>query len=75
METRRRTPDGNRDGSEDSSGDGNRDEDNGDEDRIGERRRGAKKHKKPQNSCRRHVGNGGHLGGKRKKCTKKRLVQ
>ena len=68
METRRRTPDGNKDGSEDSSGDGNRDED-----RIGEGGREAKKHKKPQNSCRRHVGNGRHLGGKRKKCRKERV--
>ena len=32
-----------------------------------------KKRKKPQNSCRRHVGNGGDLGGKRKKCRKERV--
>ena len=70
VETRGRTPDGNGGGSEDSSGDGNRDEDNGDEDRIGEGGREAKKRKKPQNSRRRHVGNGGDLGGKRKKCRK-----
>ena len=76
METRRPTPDGNGDGkgygSEDSSGDGNGDEDNGNgnEDRIGKGGREAKKCKKPQNSYRRHVGNGGDLGGKRKKCRK-----
>ena len=73
VETRRRTPggngDGNGDGSENSSGDGNGDEDNGtgNEDRIGESRREAKKRKKPPNSCRRHVENGGDLGGKRNK--------
>ena len=78
VETRRRTPDGNGngngDGSEDSSGDGNGDEDNGNgnEDRIGEGGREAKRRKKPQNSCRRHVENGGDLGGKRKKCRKER---
>ena len=64
VETRRRTPDGNGDGNgdgnEDSSGDGNGDEDNGNgnEDMIGEGGREAKKRKKPQNSCRRHAGNG-----------------
>ena len=62
VETHRRTPDengdGNGDGSEDSSGDWNGNEDNGNEDRIGEGGREAKKHKKPQNSCRRQVGNG-----------------
>ena len=63
METRRRTPDGNGDG----------DEDNGNEDRIGEGGREAKKRKKPQNSCRRHAGNGGDLGGKRKKCRKEKV--
>ena len=78
-ETRRRTPDGNGDGngvgSEDSSGDGNGDEDNGNTNkgRIGEGGREAKKRKKPQNSCRRHVGNEGDLGGKRKKCRKERV--
>ena len=68
METRRRTPDknGDGDGSEDSSGDG-------DGDRIGDGGREAKKRKKPQNSCRRHVENGGDLGGKRKKCRKERV--
>ena len=75
VETRRRTPggngDGNGDGSEDSSGDKNGDEDNGNG--IGEGGREAKKRKKPQNSCRRHVGNGGDLGGKRKTCRKERV--
>ena len=79
VETRRRAPDGrgdgNGDGSEDSTGDGNGDEDNGnrDEDMIGEGGREAKKHKKPQNSCRRHVGNEGDWGGKRKKYRKERV--
>ena len=79
VETRRRTPDGNGDGNgdgrEDSSGDGNGDEDNGNgnEDIIGEGGREAKKRNKPQNSCRRQVGNGGYLGGKRKKCRKERV--
>ena len=72
VETRRRTPDWNRDGngdeSEDSSGDGN-----GNEDRIGEGGRKAKKRKKPQNSCRRQVGDGRDLGGKREKCRKERV--
>ena len=79
--TRRRTPDengdGNGDGSEESSGDGDGDEDNGNgngnEDRIGEGGREAKKRKKPHKSCRRHVGNGGDLGGKREKCRKERV--
>ena len=81
METRRRTLDGNSDrngdGSEDSSGDGNGNEDNrnGNEDRIGEGRREAKKRKKPHRSCRCHVRNWVDLGGKRKKCRKKGLVQ
>ena len=73
---RRRTPDGNGDGngdvSEDCSGGGDGDEDNGNENRIGEGGRGTKKRKKPQNSCRRHAGNGGDMGGKRKKCRKER---
>ena len=79
VETRRRTSDengdGNGDGSEDSSGDGNGDEDNGnrDEHRIGESGREAKRRKKPKNSCRPQVGNGGDLGGKRKKCRKERV--
>ena len=72
VETRRQTPDGNGDGSEGSSGggnegkddgNGNKDNGNGNEDRIGEGGREAKKRKKPQNSCRRHMGNGGDLGG------------
>ena len=75
--TRRRTPDGNGDGNgdriEDCSGDGNRDDDNGNENRIGEGGREAKKRKKPQNSCRRRAGNGGDIGGKRKKCRKERV--
>ena len=67
--------DGNGDGSEDSSGGGNGDEDNGNgnEYRIGEGGRKAKKRKKPQNSCRCHIGNGGDLCGKRKKSTKERV--
>ena len=79
METSRRTQDGsgngNGDKSEDSSGDGNGDEDNGNgnEDRIGEGGSEAKKRKKPQNSCRRHVGNGGDFGGKRRKFRKERV--
>ena len=69
VETHRRTPDGNGggdgDGSEDISEDGNGNEDsgNGNEDRIGEGGRKAKKLKKPQNSYRRHVGNGADFGG------------
>ena len=35
--------------------------------------RGTKKRKKPQNSCRRRAGNGGDMGGKRKKCRKERV--
>ena len=72
VETRGRTQDGNGDGhgdgSEHSSGEGNGDEDdgNGNEDRIEEGGREAKKRKKPQNSCRCHVGNGGDLGVERK---------
>ena len=75
--TRRRTPGGNGDGngdrSEDCSGDGNGDDDNGNENRIGECGREAKKRKKPQNSCRRRAGNGGDMGGNRKKCRKERV--
>ena len=71
METRGRIQDENGDG----SGDGNGDEDNGNgnEDRIGEGGREAKKRKKPHKSCRRHVGNGGDLGGKRKIRRKERV--
>ena len=32
-----------------------------------------KKRKKPHKTCRRHVGNGGDLGGKRKKCRKEKV--
>ena len=73
VETRGRAQDGNGDGSGDGnesrSRDGNRDWDRNDnEDGIGEGGREAKKPKKPQRSCRRDVGNGGDLGGgKRKK--------
>ena len=35
--------------------------------------REAKKRKKPSNSCRRRAGNGGDMGGKRKKCRKERV--
>ena len=47
-------------------------DDNGNENRIGEGGREAKKRKKPQNSCRRRAGNGGDMGGKQKKCRKER---
>ena len=75
--TRRRTADGNGDGSEDSSGDGNGDDENGNgnENRIGEGGTEAKKRKKPQNSCRRRAGSGGDTGGKRNNVEKKGLVQ
>ena len=65
--------DGNGDGSEDCSGDGNGDDDNGNENRIGDGGRGSKWRKKPKNSCRRRAGNGGDLGGKRKRCRKERV--
>ena len=75
--TRRRTPDengdGNGDGNEDSRGDGDGDDDTGNENRIGEGGREAKKRKKPQNSCRRRAGNGGDTDGKRTKCRKERV--
>ena len=80
IETRRPTLDGNGDGngngSEDSNGDGNGDEDNvnRNENKIGKGGREAKKRRKPRNSCRRHVGNGGDLGGKRKNAENKALV-
>ena len=72
---RERGRDGNWHGSEDSSGDGNgyKDNGNGTEDRIGEGEKEAKKRKKPQNSCRRHAGNEGGWGGKRKTCRKERV--
>ena len=72
METRRRTPDGNGHGDGDGSGDGRTEAEMGTGTRITGTRIGsgraeeAKKRKKPQNSCRRHVGNGGDLSGKRK---------
>ena len=73
MVNRRQTPDGNGngngDGSEDCSGDGNGDDNNGNENRIGEGGSEAKNSNKPQNNCRRRAGNGGDMGGKRKKCT------
>ena len=72
VETRRRTPDGNGDEDGDESEDSMRDG-NGNENRIGEGEREAKKRKKPQKCCRRHVGNGGDLGGERKKCRKERV--
>ena len=74
--TRRRTPDGNGDGngdgSKDSSRDGNGEEDNGNEDRIGE---GGKEAKKPQNSCRRRAGNGETWVERDNNVGKKGLVQ
>ena len=76
---RRRTPGGNGDanwdGSEDSSGDGNGDDDSGNmnENRIGEGGREVKNRKKPRNSCRLRAGNGGHTGRKRRKCRKERV--
>ena len=75
MGIRTRTPDGNgdRDVSEDCSGDGDGDENKGNENRIGEGGRGTKKRKKPQNSWRRRAGNGGDMGGKLKKCRKERV--
>ena len=75
VETRRRTKVENGHGSEHSSVDGNGDENNGNgnEDRIGEGRTEANKRKESQNSCRRHVGNGGDLGGKSKNCRKERV--
>ena len=55
------------------SGDGDGDDENEIENRIGEGGREAKMRKKPQNSCRRRAGNGGDMGGKRKKCRKERV--
>ena len=70
VETHRRTPDGNGDGSEVSSGNGNG---NGNEGRIGDGGREAKKRKKPLNSCRRQGENGGDFGRKRKRCRQERV--
>ena len=68
--------DGSGDGNESNSGDGNGDVDGyGNEERIGEGRGEAKKRKKPHKTCRRHVGTGGDLRGKRKKRKKNGLVQ
>ena len=69
VETRGRTQDGNENGSWDvndgSSGDGNRDG-NGNEDGMGEGEGETKKRKKYKN-CRRDVGNGKYLCGKKEK--------
>ena len=68
--------DGSGDGNESNSGDVNGHENgngNGNEDRIGEGGGEAKKHKKPHKSCRRRVGNGGDLDGKRIKRRKERV--
>ena len=78
VEGRRRTQDGNGDGngdgSENSSRGGNGDEDgNGNDDRTGKSEKEGNKRKKPHKSCRRHIGKGGDLGGKRKKCRKERV--
>ena len=81
VETRERIQDGKGDESGDGNesnhrGDGNGDEDgngDGNEDGIGKGGRETKKRKKPQKSCRRDVGNGGDLGGKRKKGRQERV--
>ena len=80
METRGRTQDGTGNGSGDQNesnrknGNGNEDGiGDGNEDGIGENGREAKKRKKPNESCRRDVGNGGDLGGKRKKCRQEKV--
>ena len=70
VETHRRTPDGNGDGPKVSSEDGNGDEGNENEGRVGDGEKEAKKRKKPLNSCRRQGGNGGDFGGTRKRCRK-----
>ena len=74
VETRGPTQDDNGDrsgdGNESSSGDRNGDKDGngvGSKDGIDEGGGEVKKHKKPHNRCRRHVGNGGDLGENRKK--------
>ena len=43
---------------------------NGNEGRVGDGEKEAKKRKKPLNSCRRQGGNGGDFGGTRKRCRK-----
>ena len=70
VETHRRTPDGNGDGPKVSSEDGIGNEGNGNEGRVGDGEKEAKKRKKPLNSCRRQGGNGGDFGGTRKRCRK-----
>ena len=73
---RERGRDGKGDGNESSSGDRNEDEDGngyGNEDRIGEGRREAKKRKKPHKSSRRRVGNGRDLGEKTEKRRQERV--
>ena len=45
-------------------------EGNGNEGRVGDGEKEAKKRKKPLNSCRRQGGNGGDFGGTRKRCRK-----
>ena len=80
VETGGKTQDGNGGGSgdknESSRGDENGDKDgNGDknEDRIGEGREEAKKRKKSHKKCRRDVGNGQDLSGKRRKRRQERV--
>ena len=77
VEVNEGVPDGSGDGSGDGAGTGTGTG-------VGTRRRtpggngdgdNGKKRKKPQNRCRRRVGNGGDTSGKRKKCRKKELVQ
>ena len=70
VKTRGRTQNGNGDGSwdenESSCGDGN-------EDRIGGGGGKTKRHRKPHESCKRDVGNGGDLGGNRGKRRQKSI--
>ena len=69
-QTQDENEDGSGDGNESSSGDGNGDEDgngDGNEDGIEESGGEANKLKKSHNSCKRHGGNEGELGEKRKK--------
>ena len=68
VETRGRTQEGNGDRSGDISKSSS-----GNEDGIGEGGEEVKKRKKPHRSCRRDVGNGGYLGGKRKKHRQERV--
>ena len=67
---------GSGDGNESSSVDGNKDKNGngeGNDDGIGEGGREAKKRKKPHKRCRRDVGNGGDLCGKRKERRQERI--